>query len=239
MEATSAPSAALPTMSNESVLSGDVEGVVQGGYKARESAGSRSSPSTFSALAQLGLAVAAGAMASGKGRYALEAAGEASTWDPEQAVEVATMERALEVRQHFGLADDSDLAYAFENYQDAMSAGGHALAAQWASARSKADEGLLAAGARVVEDSGAGSARDRVPKPTVKPMIQRRQGVTLSTNRYGPDAVVQRVESPLRSVTMAAGSTVLVLWRSHRHTLHCGPPPSRRSNSIDQGCDDG
>ena len=99
------------------------------------------------------------------------------------------------MRQHFGLADDSDLAYAFENYQDAMSAGGHALAAQWASARSKADEGLLAAGARAVEDSGAGSARDRVPKPTVKPMIQRRQGVTLSTNRYGPDAVVQRVES--------------------------------------------
>ena len=80
--------------------------------------------------------------------------------------------KALEVRQHFGLADDSDLAYAFENYQDAMSAGGHALAAQWASARSKADEGLLAAGARAVEDSGAGSARDRVPKPTVKPMIQ-------------------------------------------------------------------
>ena len=29
----------------------------------------------------------------------------------------------------------------------------------------------------------------------MKPMIQRRQGVTLSTNRYGPDAVVQRVES--------------------------------------------
>ena len=161
VEATSAPSAALPTTINESVLSGDVEGVVQGGYKARESAGSRSSPSTSSALAQLGLAIAAGAMASGKGRYALEAAGEASTWDPEQAVEVATMERAWEVRQHFGLADDCDLAYAFENYQDAMSAGGHALAAQWASARSKADEGLLAAGARAVEDSGAGSARDR------------------------------------------------------------------------------
>ena len=195
VEVTSAPSAAPLTMSSESVLSGDVKGVVQGGCKARESAGTRSSPSTFSALAQLGLAVAAGAMASGKGRYALEAAGEASTWDPEQAVEVATMERALEVRQHFGLADDSDLAYAFENYQDAMSAGGHALAAQWASARSKADEGLLAAGARAVEDSGAGSARDRVPRPTVKPMIQRRQGVTPSTNRYGPDAVVQRVES--------------------------------------------
>ena len=193
--ATSARFAALPTTTNEPVQSGVVEGVVREGYKARESAGSRSSSSTPSALAQLGLAVAAGAMASGRGRYALEAAGEASTWDPEQAVEVATLERALEVRQHFGLADDSDLAFAFENYQDAMSAGGHALAAQWASARAQADEGLLAAGAKVVEDSGAGSARDRVPKPSVKPMIQRRQGVTLSSNRYGPDAVVQRVES--------------------------------------------
>ena len=179
----------------ESVLSGDVRGVVQGRYKAREGAESRSSPPTSSALAQLGLAIAAGAMASGPGRYALEAAGEASTWDPEQAVEVATRERAWEVRQHLGLTEDCDLAYAFENYQDAMSAGGHALAAQWASARSKADEGLLAAGARAVEDSGAGSARDKVPKPSLKPMIQKRQGVTLSTNRYGPDAVVQRVES--------------------------------------------
>ena len=56
VEAASAPSAAPLTTSNESVLSGDVEGVVQGGYKARESAGPRSSPSTFSALAQLGLA---------------------------------------------------------------------------------------------------------------------------------------------------------------------------------------
>ena len=179
----------------ESVLSGDVRGVVQGRYKAREGAESRSSPPTSSALAQLGLAIAAGAMASGPGRYALEAAGEASTWDPEQAVEVATRERAWEVRQHLGLTEDCDLAYAFENYQDAMSAGGHALAAQWASARSKAGEGLLAAGARAVEDSGAGSARDKVPKPSLKPMIQKRQGVTLSTNRYGPDAVVQRVES--------------------------------------------
>lgn len=77
---------------------------------ARESGGSRSSSSTSSALAQLGLVIAAGAMASGKGRYALEAAGEAATWDPEKAIEVTSMERALVVRQHFGSADDGDLA---------------------------------------------------------------------------------------------------------------------------------
>lgn len=40
-------------------------------------------------------------MASGKGRYALEAAG-AVVWDPEKAIEVTSLERALEVRQHFG-----------------------------------------------------------------------------------------------------------------------------------------
>ena len=162
-------------------------------YEARESAthGSSSFPT---ALAQLGVALSAGAMA-GKGRYALEAAGEAPVWDPERAVEVTSMERALEVRQHFGLADDNDLAFAFETYADAMSAGGHALAAQWAEARSKAEEGLLSAGARTVEDSGLGSARDRLPRPTIKPMPKHRQGVTLTANRYEPGAVMQRVDS--------------------------------------------
>jgi hypothetical protein len=41
-------------------------------------------------------------MASGKGRYALEAVGEV-VWDPEKAIEVTSLERALEVQQHFGL----------------------------------------------------------------------------------------------------------------------------------------
>ena len=50
------------------------------------------------ALAQLGCC----GMASGKGRYALEAAG-AVVWDPERAMEVTSLEKALEVRQHFGL----------------------------------------------------------------------------------------------------------------------------------------
>jgi len=58
--------------------------------------------------------------------------------------------------------------YAFESYADAMSVGGHALAAQWATARTKADEGLLAAG---VEGR---QWLIRVPKPSLKPMTQRR-----------------------------------------------------------------
>ena len=121
---------------------------------------------------------------------------------------------------------DCDLAYAFENYQDAMSAGGHALAAQWASARS----------------SGSGSARDKVPKPTLKPMIQRRQGVTLSTSRYGPDAVVQRVESlaqcfeemsvqrPAHKVTEAR----LAEWRKQCSDCHNrrSPRPTARPSSM-------
>ena len=168
-----------------------------GPYEARERAGHGSSSSFPKAM--IGVAISAGAMA-GKGCYAVEAAGEAPTWDPERAVEVTSMERALEVRQHFGLADDNDLAFAFENYADAMSAGGHALAAQWAEARSKAEEGLLSAGAQTVEDSGLGSARDRVPRPTIKPLPQHRRGVTLTANRYVPEAVLQRVESLSLSV---------------------------------------
>ena len=64
----------------------------------RESAGPSSSSSIPSALAQLGCC----GMASGKGRYALEAVGEV-VWDPEKAIEVTSLERALEVQQHFGL----------------------------------------------------------------------------------------------------------------------------------------
>ena len=67
-EATSAPSAAHPTASSD--------------YKARESAGSRSSSSTSSALAQIGFVIAARPMTSGKGRYALVAAGEARKLHP-------------------------------------------------------------------------------------------------------------------------------------------------------------
>ena len=60
-------------------------------------------------------------------------------WDPEKAIEAASLERAHEVRQHFGLGDDRDLAYAFEAHNDATSAGVHALAEQWVRARAKAN----------------------------------------------------------------------------------------------------
>ena len=73
-----------------------VHGDVQG-YEAREGAGPSSSSSTPSALAQWGLVIAAGAMASGKGHYAWtqRAKQRSGTWRRQ----VASMERAFEVRR--------------------------------------------------------------------------------------------------------------------------------------------
>lgn len=103
------------------------------------------------------------------------------------------MERALEVRQHFGLADDG---YAFENYADVMSAGGHALAAQWVAARPKAEEGLLAAGAKA-EDSGLGSAIDESELRDSKTAIWRRYRLKFPTEVRPADTTVSRVSRDL------------------------------------------
>ena len=126
------------------------------------------STSPSSVLAQLGLAVAAGVMAGGKGCYAMEAAGGSAGWDPERAIEVASLERAREVQQRLGQDADNDLAFAFESYADAMAAGGHPLASQWAVARGQAEASLSQAGAPAADDSGLGSPRDLFPKPLLQ-----------------------------------------------------------------------
>ena len=62
------------------------------------------------------------------GRYAAEAVGAMPGWDPERANARVEEQRARQLRDHFGLQRDEDLAYAFESFEDAVRAGGQALA---------------------------------------------------------------------------------------------------------------
>ena len=77
------------------------------------------------------------------GRYAAEAAGAMPGWDPERANARVEEQRARQLRDHFGLQHDEDLAYAFESFEDAVRAGGQALAVQWLEARASAEQSLL------------------------------------------------------------------------------------------------
>lgn len=181
------------------------------------------STSPSSVLAQLGLAVAAGVMAGGKGCYAMEAAGGSAGWDPERAIEVASLERAREV---LGQDAGNDLAFAFESYADAMAAGGHPLASQWAVARGQAEAAasLSQAGA---DDSGLGSPRDLFPKPLLRPRPLRHQEISLAANRYEPAAALQRVEALLQCLVEMAvqrpprdcTEELMVEWRKQLRRL--------------------
>ena len=54
-------------------------------------------------------------------------------------------------RQKHGLLQDSDFGFAFEAFEDAVRAGGHFVAAEWARVRAEQRAHLLPAGAAVVE----------------------------------------------------------------------------------------
>ena len=141
------------------------------------------------ALAQISSAITAALMAGQfPGRYAAEATGHAAL-SPEQVGAA----RAREWRERHGLVRDNDLAFAFENYEDAQVAGGQTLAGQWVTARSRAQEELLPAAAAAVE---AASSSRGTPTSSFrarpKPSFQR-VGVTLSGLEYAPDKVVHRV----------------------------------------------
>ena len=78
-----------------------------------------------------------------RGHYATEAAGAMPGWDPERAGARVEEQRARQLRDHFGLQLDDDLAYAFESFEDVVRAGGQALAVQWVEARVNSEQSLL------------------------------------------------------------------------------------------------
>ena len=71
-----------------------------------------------------------------------------------------------------GLQRDEDLAYAFESFEDAVRAGGQALAVQWLEARAAAEQSLLHDAANTVE-AGQGSSSDRRPPLSRQPALHR------------------------------------------------------------------
>ena len=155
------------------------------------------------------------------GRYVAEAAGAMPGWDPERANARVEEQRARQLRDHFGLQRDDDLAYAFESFEDAVRAGGQALAVQWLEARASAEQSLLRDAANTVE-AGQGSSSDRRPPLSRQPALHRAKGVTLTGGAFEPGNVVRRAEA-LKDTFMEMG-----VMRPHTVSfghLHGGPCP--------------
>ncbi|CAJ1339037.1 unnamed protein product [Effrenium voratum] len=115
------------------------------------------------------------------GRYATEAM-EHSGGDPGGSGE-GLMSRVQEAnvrafRQKHGLLQDSDFGFAFEAFEDAVRAGGHFVAAEWARVRAEQQAHLLPAGAAVVE-------ADPWRVTPVGPSTLRRPAVRLPTSNVG------------------------------------------------------
>ena len=115
------------------------------------------------------------------GRYATEAM-EHSGGDPGGSGE-GLMTRVQEAnvrafRQKHGLLQDSDFGFAFEAFEDAVRAGGHFVAAEWARVRAEQQAHLLPAGAAVVE-------ADPWRVTPVGPSTLRRPAVRLPTSNVG------------------------------------------------------
>ena len=81
-------------------------------------------------------------------------------------------------RQKHGLLQDSDFGFAFEAFEDAVRAGGHFVAAEWARVRAEQQAHLLPAGAAVVE-------ADPWRVTPVGPSTLRRPAVRLPTSNVG------------------------------------------------------
>eukprot|EP00435_Cladocopium_sp_Y103_P075206 s702_g55.t1 len=142
------------------------------------------------ALARLAAVLSGVAMASGKGIYA-QAAQEASSssggdpapgWSAADALQQVAANRAHQWRQQEGLLDDNDFAYA------------------WLAVRSAAEEGLLAAGARVIEHSKGPATF--VP---IRKTISKRKGRTVSIPPKTDEATQRRIRT-LVALFMGLGS---------------------------------
>eukprot|EP00435_Cladocopium_sp_Y103_P042541 s1818_g11.t1 len=172
-------------------------------------------------------------------RNTLQAAGDATLWDPNQAIERASEDRAAEVRRNFGLTDDAALAHAVESYADAMATGGHALAAQWVQACSKAEDSLLAEGlrwwrpstlcpgsesdSRTIQESGfaavlAEADTQHVNVGPAKPVRTSRKRQMASEG----DQLDQSLAEPQRGVSRLQGRHLKLL-----PPTHLGPQPAR------------
>ena len=119
------------------------------------------SPQHLFALRTLAILLGCSAMASGgKGYYAAQAAASSSSggdpapgWRAADSLMMIAAQRARQWRENEGLLDDNDFSYAYTDYDQVVGLAGHHVADDWLQTRARVEEELLAAGAKVVEET--------------------------------------------------------------------------------------
>eukprot|EP00435_Cladocopium_sp_Y103_P033512 s1888_g8.t1 len=138
-------------------------------------------------------------------------------WSAADALQQVASTRAHQWRQQEGLLDDNDFAFAFTDYDHCMRIAGHHVADCCLSIRSDAEQGLLAAGARVIEHPNG-----PVSFTPVRKTISKRKGRTVSIRPKTDEATQKRIRT-LVSLFMGLGSfkpagilteTVKADWKS-------------------------
>ena len=117
------------------------------------------------------------AMASGSGRYALEAA--AGPLDSASNLDQVQQARIREFREANRLLDDADFAFCFSTYEEAKLKGGDFLAAAWAKVRAQEEEKLVPAAAAAMDKTPAARPAFRAPSSKADVQLSKRSTVRL------------------------------------------------------------
>ena len=134
----------------------------------------------------------------GKGYYAAQAASSSSSaaggdpapgWSAADSLRQLAAQRAAQWRESEGLQEDNDFAYAFLDFDQVVGVAGHHVADDWLRVRARVEEGLLAAGARVIE----GSSKTTVTlRPARKTIFKKKAKATNVEKNYS-EAIQKRI----------------------------------------------
>ena len=119
--------------------------------------------------------------------------------DASNALRVAAVAHVKDWRHRHQMQDDSDFAFAFATFEEAVATGGHHLAAEWVTIRANQMEKLLPEAAVVVESQTPSrpswsSTTPRRP-PVKRWAMSKRRGVRLHPNpQETPEAIMRRVD---------------------------------------------
>ena len=156
-------------------------------------------PQHLFALRTLAILIGCTAMVSGgKGYYAAQAASSSSNaagsdpvpgWSAADSLRQITSQTPAQWREAEGLQEDNDFAYAFLDYDHVVGVAGHHVADDWLRVRAKVEEGLLAAGARVIE----GNPKSTVTlQPARKTSFKKKPKATNVEKNYS-EAIQKRI----------------------------------------------
>ena len=157
------------------------------------------SPQHLFALRTLTILLGCSAMASGgKGYYAAQAASSSSSaaggdpapgWSAADSLRQLAAQRAAQWRESEGLQEDNDFAYAFLDFDQVVGVAGHHVADDWLRVRARVEEGLLAAGARVIE----GSSRTTVTLRPARKTIFKKKAKSTNVEKNYSEAIQKRI----------------------------------------------